>query len=198
MWNESTCRQVKRLIVHGDRPPFDLIRPTTVEMTRSRSGRLPSRGRGGGGEEVYIEGSEYALRDHVDNTVSHLNSDRVSVPSIGKDLLGMREDRERGERFAISTTIRTTSSTQSKRFVYRRGDLGKTDVYLGQRDRRWNAASGSRAYSFFWNIENLEVGYLVWIGDRLLRKERENRRVIRIIRFMINLHENFFLSRRND
>lgn len=45
------------------------------------------------------------------------------------------------ERFAISTTIRTTSSTQSKRFVYRRGDLGKTDVYLGQRDRRWNAVT---------------------------------------------------------
>lgn len=66
----------------------------------------------------------------------------------------------------------------------------------------WNAASGSRAYSFFWNIAmlsgDLEVGYLVWIGDRLLRKERENGRVIRIIRFMINLHENFFLSRRND
>lgn len=67
---------------------------------------------------------------------------RSSIGSLDrKDLLGMREDRERSERFAISTTIRTTSSTQSKRFVYRRGDLGKTDVYLGQRDRRWNAAS---------------------------------------------------------
>lgn len=143
------------------------------------SGRLPSRSRCIRGRERGMRyGTSGPRRQHG---VSHLNSDRVSVPSIEGPARYARGSWT--ERFAISTTIRALRLPRNQRDSYI-DDLGKTDVYLGQRDRRWNAAS--RGYSSRISWAGFRGGdFVSCLNRRLIRHLSKMRKIRKEIVRMI-------------
>lgn len=163
MWNESTCRQVKALYRQRSRSVTFWFNKTTSRWRDLDDFRREV--------SVYVAASAVCGMGplgHVDNTVSHLNSDRVSVPSIEGPARYARGSWT--ERFAISTTIRALRLPRNQRDSYI-DDLGKTDVYLGQRDRRWNAAS--RGYSSRISWAGFRGGdFVSWLNRRLIRPPR--------------------------